>query len=94
MIGQLYHVFHKVVMTDQKQDGKSHGIRRDGNDRFQQVAKTLFWLSKTISTAQERSMNHETPAPARWRNDLEDDRLVAPDEAMPAFDHPAKKIRV
>src|SRR5262245_12909840 len=51
-------------------------------------------MTESVLAAEQRATNHETATPARRRNMLEYDCLVAPNEAMSAFDHAAKEILV
>jgi len=94
VVRQLHQIFHEVMMTDQRQNRQHQSISGNRKHRPKQIAETTFRVAKCISATKQRAMNHKTPAPARWRNQLKCHRLVTPDEPMPSLNHAAKEILV
>src|SRR5438105_15530305 len=82
------------MMTDQRQNRQHQSISGNRKHRPKQIAETTFRVAKCISATKQRAMNHKTPAPARWRNQLKCHRLVTPAEPVPSLNHAAKEILV
>ena len=94
MVRQPNQIFHKIMLTGQKQDRQSQSISGDRDDGFEEVAQSMFRMSKCVAATEQRAMNQEAPAPPGGRNGFISNRFVAPDEAMPTLYHSSKEILV
>lgn len=94
MVCQPHQIFHKIMVTGQKQNWQSQSISGNRDDRFEEVAQSMFRMSKSVAATEQRAMNQQAPAPPGGRNGFINNRFVAPDEAMSTLHHSSKEILV